>query len=68
MAQEWRTIPTMNYLDIKYSNGITRRKYPDGTMQKLLDVSAVTGLGWKARIGLKEGIAATYEWYLENGA
>lgn len=41
-------------------------KYPDGTMQKLLDVSAVTDLGWKARIGLKEGIADTYRWYLQN--
>ncbi len=42
--------------------------YPDGTKQKLLDVSAVSGLGWKARIGLEEGIAATYKWYLENSA
>jgi nucleoside-diphosphate-sugar epimerase len=33
---------------------------------KLLDVSAVTGLGWKAQTGLEEGIAATYKWYLEN--
>lgn len=41
-------------------------KYPDGTKQKLLDVSAVTELGWKARIGLKEGVSKTYEWYLEN--
>ena len=40
--------------------------YPDGTKRKLLDVSAVTGLGWKARIGLEEGIAGTYQWYLEN--
>jgi GDP-L-fucose synthase len=40
--------------------------YPDGTKQKLLDVSAVTELGWKARIGLEEGISSTYQWYLEN--
>ena len=40
--------------------------YPDGTRQKLLDVSAVSGLGWNARIGLQEGIAATYQWYLNN--
>ena len=40
--------------------------YPDGTKQKLLDVSTMTDLGWKARIGLTEGIAATYKWYLEN--
>ncbi len=37
--------------------------YPDGTKQKLLDVSALSGLGWKARTGLEEGIASTYEWY-----
>ena len=34
--------------------------------QKLLDVSAVSGLGWNARIGLKEGITSTYHWYLNN--
>jgi GDP-L-fucose synthase len=41
--------------------------YPDGTKQKLLDVSTASGLGWKAQIGLKEGIATTYEWYLNAG-
>ncbi|MFH1618769.1 MAG: NAD-dependent epimerase/dehydratase family protein, partial [bacterium] len=41
---------------------------PDGTPQKLLDVSRINALGWKAGIGLKEGIAATYRWYLENQA
>jgi GDP-L-fucose synthase len=35
---------------------------PDGTPRKLLDVSRLTALGWQARIGLKEGIASTYEW------
>lgn len=40
--------------------------YPDGTMQKLLDVSAVTRLGWSSRIELQEGIASTYHWYLDN--
>lgn len=47
--------------DIEYNS-----EYPDGAKQKLLDVSAVTELGWKARIGLREGISRTYEWYLEN--
>jgi len=41
--------------------------YPDGTKQKLLDVSSVSALGWKAKIGLKEGIAATYDWYVNAG-
>ncbi len=39
---------------------------PDGTPRKLLDVSRLTGLGWQASIGLREGISATYEWYLAN--
>jgi len=34
---------------------------PDGTPRKLLDVSAINEIGWKAKIGLDEGIAATYE-------
>jgi len=39
---------------------------PDGMPQKLLDVSRLAGLGWRARIGLKEGIADTYRWFLEQ--
>ena len=41
---------------------------PDGTPRKLLDVSRINALGWKARIPLEEGIASTYRWYLENQA
>jgi GDP-L-fucose synthase len=41
---------------------------PDGTPRKLLDVSRLTALGWRARIGLEEGVASTYEWYLERQA
>jgi GDP-L-fucose synthase len=37
---------------------------PDGTMQKLLDVSRLTGLGWRSTINLTEGIRQTYEWYV----
>ncbi|HEY4362722.1 MAG TPA: GDP-L-fucose synthase [Bryobacteraceae bacterium] len=40
---------------------------PDGTPRKLLDVSRVSGLGWKARMGLERGIEETYRWYLEQG-
>ncbi len=36
---------------------------PDGTPKKLLDVTKLNNLGWKARIDLKEGITQTYEWY-----
>ena len=39
---------------------------PDGTPRKLLDVSRLHALGWKARIGLKEGIAGTYQWYVDS--
>jgi len=36
---------------------------PDGTPQKLLDVSRLHGLGWDARISLRDGIGQAYEWY-----
>ncbi|MGQ0845812.1 MAG: GDP-L-fucose synthase family protein [Sporichthyaceae bacterium] len=39
---------------------------PDGTPRKLLDVSRLEALGFKAEIGLTDGIAATYAWYIEN--
>lgn len=39
---------------------------PDGTPRKLLDVSRLQALGWKARIPLEEGLARTYEWYLSE--
>jgi len=41
---------------------------PDGTFQKLLDVSRIESLGWKAKVGLEQGIADTYKWYVENVA
>ncbi|MHA6740695.1 GDP-L-fucose synthase family protein [Rhodococcus erythropolis] len=39
---------------------------PDGTMQKLLDVSMIRELGWRPTIGLREGIASTVSWYRDN--
>jgi nucleoside-diphosphate-sugar epimerase len=41
---------------------------PDGTMRKLMDVSRLTALGWTASIGLEEGVASAYRWFLENHA
>lgn len=38
---------------------------PDGMPRKLLDVSRLHALGWKHTIGLREGIASTYEWLHE---
>jgi GDP-L-fucose synthase len=37
---------------------------PDGTPRKLLDVSALHRLGWTHSIGLDEGLASTYQWFL----
>ena len=39
---------------------------PDGTPRKLLDVSKLTALGWKAKVDLPEGIDRTIDWYREN--
>jgi GDP-L-fucose synthase len=36
---------------------------PDGTPRKRLDSSRLDALGWRPRIGLRDGIAAAYEWY-----
>ncbi len=41
---------------------------PDGTPQKLLDVSKLAEAGWTARIGLTEGIRSTVDWYREHRA
>lgn len=41
---------------------------PDGTPRKLMDSSKLRALGWKDAIPLTEGIAATYQWFLENEA
>jgi GDP-L-fucose synthase len=39
---------------------------PDGTPRKLLDVSRLAEMGWRARIGLRDGIEATYQEFLER--
>jgi GDP-L-fucose synthase len=41
---------------------------PDGMPRKLLDVSRLHALGWRHRIGLREGIESTYRWFLANHA
>ena len=41
---------------------------PDGTPRKLLDVSRLQSLGWRPRIALKDGIAATYAWFKEQSS
>jgi GDP-L-fucose synthase len=39
---------------------------PDGTPRKLLDVGRLHRLGWRHRIGLREGIESTYDWFRQN--
>jgi GDP-L-fucose synthase len=39
---------------------------PDGTPRKLLDVSRLTQAGWQAQTSLRDGVTATYQWYLQN--
>jgi len=39
---------------------------PDGTPRKLMDVSKLNDLGWKAKITLKDGVMDTYNWFLDN--
>jgi len=41
---------------------------PDGAPRKLLDVSRLHALGWRHKIALREGIASSYRWFLENHA
>jgi len=39
---------------------------PDGMPRKLLDVSRLHSLGWRHRVGLRDGIESTYAWYLQQ--
>ena len=41
---------------------------PDGTPQKLMDISRIRSLSWQPVTGLRDGIARTYEWFLANRA
>ena len=39
---------------------------PNGTPRKVLNVDKIKSLGWEPKIGLREGIEKTYNWYLKN--
>lgn len=45
---------------------LTDPSKPDGTPQKLMDVSRLTAMGWEAKIPLKDGISQTYKWFCEQ--
>jgi len=50
-----------------YSGKITMDpNKPDGTMRKLMDGERLSKMGWSPKITLKQGLADTYAWYLEN--
>ena len=39
---------------------------PDGAPKKLLDCTKLHKLGWESAISLREGLATTYQWFLDN--
>jgi GDP-L-fucose synthase len=41
---------------------------PDGMPRKLLNIKKISRLGWRAVIGLPEGLATVYRDFLERGA
>ena len=41
---------------------------PDGTPRKLMDVSRLGRMGWRAKTGLTSGVAETYRWFLEHAS
>lgn len=45
---------------------LTDPSKPDGTPRKLMDVSRLANMGWQAQVDLKDGLEATYRWYLDN--
>lgn len=45
---------------------VTDRTKPDGAPRKLMDVTRLKSMGWKAKITLEDGVSATYSWYLQN--
>jgi len=47
-------------------NLVFDRTRTDGTPRKLLDISRARELGWQPQIKLEDGLASTYQWYLDN--
>jgi GDP-L-fucose synthase len=52
---------------VNYTGGIKKDlSKPDGTPRKLMDVSKINAMGWKARISLEEGIRSVYADYAQS--
>ncbi len=45
---------------------VTDATKPDGTPRKLMDVTRMQSMGWKAKIALEDGLVETYNWFLQN--
>jgi GDP-L-fucose synthase len=54
--------------DVVEYNGeiVWNKSKPNGTPRKVLNVDKIKSLGWEPKIGLREGIEKTYEWYKEQ--
>jgi len=62
-----RELAEMVSNEVGYTGCITwDTTMPDGTPRKLLDVSRMSALGWKAKTSLEDGVRQTYRWYLEK--
>ncbi len=62
-----RDIASMIQKTVGYEGSISfDREKPDGTPRKLLDVTKLQKLGWKASRTLEEGIVPYYDWYIDN--
>ena len=52
---------------VGYSGGFAYdRSKPDGTPRKLMNVSRLAALGWRASTSLMDGLKLSYDWYLAN--
>lgn len=47
-------------------NIVTDPSKPDGTPRKLMDVSRLSDMGWRAQVDLDQGLIETYQWFLDN--